>query len=49
VIPVSKEREDLVPEEELGSVLVDVGNGHPLAVWSPDPSGGNGVDVGIPS
>lgn len=46
---VSEESEELVAEEELGSVLVDVRNGHPLAARRPHASGGDGVDVGIPS
>jgi hypothetical protein len=44
VIPLAEPGEELVSEEELGSVLIDVGNGHPLAVGCPHASGGNGVD-----
>lgn len=46
--PVLEQSEYLVSKEELGSVLVDVRNGYPLTVGSPDPSGSDGVDVGIP-
>jgi hypothetical protein len=45
---VSEQGEELVSEEELGLVFVDVRNREPLAVGSPDTSGGDGVDVGIP-
>ena len=45
---LSEQSEHLVSEEELGSVLIDVGNGNPLAVGRPHASGGNGVDVRIP-
>jgi hypothetical protein len=46
--PVSEEGEHLVPEEELGSVFIDVRNGNPFAIGCLHASGDDGVDVRIP-
>jgi hypothetical protein len=33
-----------VSKEELGSVFIDVGDGNPITLGSPDPSGSDGDD-----
>jgi hypothetical protein len=47
-LSVSEKAENLVPEEQLGLVCVDVGNGNPLPIGCEKPPGSDGVDMGIP-
>lgn len=43
--PVSEQCEELVPEEELGPALIDVGHGEPRAIGRPHASGGIPLDM----
>jgi hypothetical protein len=46
-LAVSKQSEDFVPEEELGVVAVDEGDGMPRAVIEENPSGDHGVNANL--
>ena len=47
-LAVSKKSEDLVPEDELGLIGVDVGDGMPRAVREEDAAGDEGMNVRVP-